>query len=205
MEVVCLDLEGVLVPEIWIAVAQKTQLEELKLTTRDISDYDELMNMRLDVINREGIVLQDIQEIILTLKPLEGALAFLSTLRSETQLVILSDTFDQFAAPLMKQLNWPSLFCNTLKVDEMDRIIGYRLRQNDGKRKAVESFRAMGLKVFAAGDSHNDVTMIQAAHSGMFFRAPKSIAQEFPHFPCIHSYEDLLEGVRVFLRSSRNI
>lgn len=199
MELVCLDLEGVLVPEIWIAVAKKTGLDELKLTTRDISDYDELMNYRLKILDREGILLKDIQEVIGTLEPLEGAKVFTEAVRSETQLVILSDTFEQFASPLMKKLDWPTLFCNTLKIDEAGRIAGYRLRQKDGKRRAVESFKAMGLRVFAAGDSYNDVSMIKTADAGMLFRAPESIKKEFPQFAGVEDHDGLLAGIRNFL------
>ncbi|OQX29349.1 MAG: phosphoserine phosphatase [Spirochaeta sp. LUC14_002_19_P3] len=202
MEVVCLDLEGVLVPEIWIAVAQKTKLDELKLTTRDISDYDELMNYRLKILDREKIHLGDIQAVIAGLEPLDGAAEFTAKLRSETQLIILSDTFEQFAAPLMKKLDWPTLFCNTLEVDNGGRIVGYRLRQQDGKRKAVESLRAMGLQVFAAGDSYNDVSMLKAAHAGMFFRAPEAIRKEYPHFPVADTHESLLQGIRGFIQSA---
>lgn len=199
MELVCLDLEGVLVPEIWIAVAEKTGIEELKLTTRDISDYDELMNRRLGILDREGIFLKDIQTVIETLEPLDGAGEFVRQLREESQLVILSDTFEQFAAPLMKKLDLPTLFCNTLIVEKNDRISDYRLRQTDGKRKAVEAFRSMGLRVFAAGDSYNDVTMLKAAHQGMLFRAPDSIKDEFPMFPAAENHEELYSGIQNFL------
>lgn len=201
MELVCLDLEGVLVPEIWIAVAEKTGIEELRLTTRDISDYDELMNHRLGILDREGILLEDIQQVIGTLEPLEGASAFVRLLREESQLVILSDTFEQFAAPLMMKLDLPTLFCNTLVVEENGRIAGYRLRQIDGKRKAVEAFRSMGLRVFAAGDSYNDVTMLKAAHQGMLFCAPDSIKEEFPVFGTAENHDELLSGIRNFLNS----
>ena len=200
MELVCLDLEGVLVPEIWIAVAEKTGIKELRLTTRDISDYDELMMRRLGVLDREGILLKDIQDVIGTLAPLEGALDFVRSLREETQLVVLSDTFEQFAAPLMRKLENPTLFCNTLEIED-GRIAGYRLRQSDGKRKAVEAFRNMGLRVFAAGDSYNDVSMIQAANGGMFFRAPESISEAFPQFPVAEEHSGLLKGIRDFLSS----
>ncbi len=199
MELVCLDLEGVLVPEIWIAVAEKTGIDELRLTTRDISDYDELMLRRLGILDREGILLKDIQNVIETLEPLEGALDFVRTVRAETQLVILSDTFSQFAAPLMRKLEYPTLFCNTLEIDDSGRIAGYRLRQSDGKRKAVEAFASMGLRIFAAGDSYNDVTMIKAARSGMFFRAPETIKTEFPEYPVVETHKDLLAGIREFL------
>jgi phosphoserine/homoserine phosphotransferase len=199
MELVCLDLEGVLVPEIWIAVAEKTGIEELRLTTRDISDYDELMNHRLGILDREQILLKDIQDVIGTLEPLDGAFEFTTQLRKESQLVILSDTFEQFASPLMRKLDLPTLFCNTLVVEENGRIAGYRLRQADGKRKAVEAFRSMGLRVFAAGDSYNDVTMLKAAHRGMLFRAPDSIKDEFPAFSAAETHSDLLTGIRNFL------
>ncbi len=201
MEAICLDLEGVLIPEIWIAVACKTQLDELKLTTRDIDNYDDLMNHRLNILHREGILLDDILEVINGLDPLDGALEFTAELRSETQLIILSDTFVQFAAPLMKKLDRPSLFCNTLEIDKNGRIIGYKLRQHDGKRRAVEAFRSMGLRVFAAGDSYNDVSMLQSAHTGMFFRAPKSIREQYPQFHGTDSYGELLAGIREFCLS----
>ena len=199
MELVCLDLEGVLVPEIWIAVSEKTGIKELRLTTRDISNYDELMAHRLGILDRHKIRLKDIQEVIGEITPLEGALEFTRQLRSETQLVILSDTFEQFATPLMRQLDLPTLFCNTLKVDKKDRIIGYTLRQPDGKRKAVEAFKSMGLRVFAAGDSYNDVSMLQAADQGMLFRAPDSIKDEFPQFHAAENHSDLLVGIHEFL------
>ncbi len=199
MELVCLDLEGVLVPEIWIAVAEKTGIEELRLTTRDISDYDELMNHRLGILDREQILLKDIQEVIGTLEPLDGAFEFTTQLRKESQLVILSDTFEQFASALMRKLDLPTLFCNTLVVEENGRIAGYRLRQADGKRKAVEAFRSMGLRVFAAGDSYNDLSMLKAAHRGMLFRAPDSIKDEFPAFSAAETHSELMLGIRNFL------
>ncbi len=200
MEVICLDLEGVLVPEIWIAVARDTRIDELKLTTRDISDYDELMNHRLEILNREGITLRHIQEVIAALDPFDDALEFIDQVRSETQLVILSDTFEQFASPLMCKLHWPTLFCNTLITDSSERILGYRLRQKDGKRKAVESFKAMGLRVFAAGDSFNDVSMLLSAHSGMLFRAPQAIREQYPQLPAAQFYGELIAEIRRFVR-----
>lgn len=199
MELVCLDLEGVLIPEIWIAVAEKTGIEELRLTTRDINDYDELMNHRLGILDRKKILLKDIQDVIRTLEPLDGAKEFTDQLRMESQLVILSDTFEQFAAPLMNKLSLPTLFCNTLVVEDNGRIAGYRLRQADGKRKAVEAFRSMGLRVFAAGDSYNDVTMLKAAHRAMLFRAPDSIKEEFPDFSAAETHSELMAGIRTFL------
>jgi phosphoserine/homoserine phosphotransferase len=201
MELVCLDLEGVLVPEIWIAVSEKTGIGELRLTTRDISDYDQLMSYRLGILDREGILLKDIQEVIGTLEPLDGALEFTRKLRSESQMVILSDTFEQFAAPLMRKLDLPTLFCNTLLVEESGRISGYRLRQTDGKRRAVEAFQNMGLRVFAAGDSYNDISMLKAADRGMLFRAPKAIRMEFPDFNPAETHEDMLSGIHDFLSS----
>jgi len=201
MELICLDLEGVLVPEIWIAVADKTGIEGLRLTTRDISDYDKLMNHRLGILNREGILLKDIQNVIGALEPLEGAYDFTRRLREIAQLVILSDTFEQFAAPLMRKLDLPTLFCNTLVVEDNGRIAGYRLRQADGKRKAVEAFRSMGLRVFAAGDSYNDVTMLKAAQQGMLFRAPVSIKEEFPAFTTAETHDELFSGICNFLNA----
>ncbi len=199
MDLVCFDLEGVLVPEIWIAVAEKTGLEELRLTTRDISNYHELMRHRLGILDREGLTLQNIQDVIETLEPLEGALEFTRTVRSRTQMVILSDTFEQFAFPLMRKLEMPTLFCNTLQTEPSGRISGYRLRQEDGKRRAVEAFRSMGMRVFAAGDSYNDVSMLKAAHKGMFFRAPESIRTEFPGIASAELFPELQKEIMLFL------
>ena len=159
------------------------------------------MNYRLGILDREGILLKDIQEVIDTLEPLEGAYDFTTRLREETQLVILSDTFEQFAAPLLRKLALPTLFCNTLVVEDNGRIAGYRLRQVDGKRKAVEAFRSMGLRVFAAGDSYNDVSMLKAAHQAMLFRAPESIKEEFPAFSAAETHDELLSGILNFLNA----
>ena len=200
MELICLDLEGVLVPEIWIAFSDKTGIDELKLTTRDISDYDELMNYRLKILEREGLLLKDIQAVIETLQPLEGAVDFVNKVRENYQLIILSDTFTQFAAPLMKKLNYPTLFCNSLSVDSDGHISGYRLRQKDGKRKAVEGFKNMGFRVFAAGDSYNDVTMIKTADKGAFFKAPDSIKNEFPEYSAAESHEELYSEIENFFK-----
>ena len=199
MKLVCLDLEGVLVPEIWINVALKTGIEELKLTTRDIPDYDVLMNKRLGILKEHNLKLKDIQEVISTMDPLPGAYEFSMALRSRTQLIILSDTFDQFAAPLMKKLDWPTLFCNTLIVDDKNRISGYRLRQKDGKKKAIEAFHSAGFKILAAGDSYNDLTMIQSADKGLFFRSPSSIRLENPDIKAVEEYKDLLAAINGFL------
>jgi len=190
MHMVCLDLEGVLVPEIWINFAEKTGIEELRLTTREVPDYDVLMKGRLAILKEHGLTLSDIQGVIGTLSPLEGALEFLNSLRKKTQVVILSDTFTEFAKPLMEKLLWPSIFCNSLVVDNADMIVGYTLRQQDGKRKAVQALQAIGFTVFAAGDSYNDLTMIKSADSGALFRAPERIRNEEPQLPHAVTYAD---------------
>ncbi|ORC35993.1 phosphoserine phosphatase [Marispirochaeta aestuarii] len=191
MRVVCLDLEGVLVPEIWINVAEKTGIEELRLTTRDIPDYDVLMKKRLGILDEHSLTLKDIQEVISSMSPLPGAGDFLEELRSEYQVIILSDTFDQFASPLMRQLRWPTLFCNTLEVDDAHRITGYRLRQQDGKRKAVEALRSLNMRIIASGDSYNDISMLSSAHAGVLFRPPENIIAEYPEFPVTREYGEL--------------
>ena len=185
--IVTLDLEGVLVPEIWIAFAEKTGIEQLKLTTRDIPDYDELMTSRLAILNEHGLKLADIQEVIGTLAPLEGAKAFLDELRSITQVVILSDTFLEFAKPLMEQLAWPTIFCHDLEIDAEGRVANYRLRQPDQKRKAVAAFRSLNFRVIAAGDSYNDTTMLGEADTGFLFRSPDNVKAEFPQFGPLRS------------------
>ncbi|MBM3824268.1 MAG: bifunctional phosphoserine phosphatase/homoserine phosphotransferase ThrH [Verrucomicrobia bacterium] len=193
--IVTLDLEGVLVPEIWIAFAEKTGIAELRLTTRDVPDYDVLMRGRLEILDRHGLKLRDIQEVIGTLRPLEGAKAFLDELRSLSQVIILSDTFEQFAQPLMQQLGWPTLFCHRLQV-ENGRIVGYLLRQPDQKRKSVAALKALNYKVIAAGDSFNDTTMLAEADAGFLFHAPESIQKQFPQFPAMEEYGDLLARIR---------
>ena len=193
--IVCLDLEGVLVPEIWIAVAEKTGIKELQLTTRDIPDYDVLMQGRLKILAQHHLGLKDIQDVIATLRPLEGAGEFLDELRSLTQVIILSDTFQQFAAPLMKQLGWPTIFCHNLEV-EKGRITGYKLRQPNQKQRAVEALRDLNYQVVAAGDSFNDTTMLGAAHVGYLFRSPESIQKQFPQFEAIEEYPELMARVR---------
>lgn len=200
MKLVCLDLEGVLVPEIWINVAERTGIEELRLTTRDISDYDVLMNKRLGILKEKGLKLKDITDVIGTMDPLPGGLDFIEELRSLTQVIILSDTFEEFASPLMNKLHWPTLFCNNLIIDAEGNVSGYELRQQDGKRKAIEAFRSTGCHIFAAGDSYNDVTMIQKADKGAFFRAPDSIKSEFPDYPSVKEYSELLDLVKDFLK-----
>ena len=190
--IVTLDLEGVLVPEIWIAFAEKTGIEQLKLTTRDIPDYDELMTGRLAILNEHGLKLADIQEVIGTLAPLEGAKAFLDELRSNAQVVILSDTFLEFAKPLMEQLAWPTIFCHDLEIDAEGRVANYRLRQPDQKRKAVAAFRSLNYRVIAAGDSYNDTTMLGEADTGFLFRSPDNVKAEFPQFRSAEEYDELM-------------
>ena len=194
--IVTLDLEGVLVPEIWIAFAEKTGIEQLKLTTRDIPDYDELMTGRLAILNEHGLKLADIQEVIGTLAPLEGAKAFLDELRSITQVVILSDTFLEFAKPLMEQLAWPTIFCHDLEIDAEGRVAKYRLRQPDQKRKSVAAFHSLNYRVIAAGDSYNDTTMLGEADTGFLFRSPDNVKAEFPQFRSAEEYDELMGLIR---------
>ena len=200
MEIVCLDLEGVLVPEIWIAFAEKTGIRELKRTTRDEPDYDKLMKWRMGILREHGLTLSDIQDTISRISPLEGAKDFLDKVRSITQVVILSDTFKEFASPLMKQLGWPTILCTSLEVDSFDMLTGMRLRQKDGKRKAVEGFRAMGFRTFAAGDSYNDLTMIHTADKGCLFRAPENILNEEPDLKLCTSYDEFYREIEAFVR-----
>ena len=190
----CLDLEGVLVPEIWIAFAKQTGIEKLRLTTRDIPDYDALMRGRLKILDEHKLKLEDIQKVIREIKPLEGAKDFLAWLKSEFQVIILSDTFYQFAGPLMAQLDYPALFCNELVAAGDGRITGYRLRQADGKTKAVAALQSMNFQVIAAGDSYNDTGMLKQADAGIFFRPPESITKEFPQFPVTHQYDEMKQA-----------
>ena len=192
--IVTLDLEGVLVPEIWIAVAERTGIEELRRTTRDEPDYDVLMRYRLDILEANGLTMSLIEDVIAGLSPLEGARDFLDALRARTQVVILSDTFEQFGAPLMRHLGMPTLLCHRLVVED-DRITGYRLRMADQKRHAVEAFRSLNYRVVASGDSYNDSAMLGAAHAGFWFHAPPAIAAEFPQFPATDDYDTLLAAI----------
>lgn len=180
--VVCLDLEGVLVPEIWIAVAERTGIDALRLTTRDIADYDELMRHRLRVLDEHSLRLSDIQEVIATLRPLDGAVELLTQLRQTHQVIILSDTFEEFAKPLMAQLNWPTLFCHSLKVTD-DRIVDYTLRLPDQKRRSVEALQGLNFTVFAGGDSFNDLSMIAQADHGVLFCPPQNLIEAHPELP----------------------
>ena len=187
----CLDLEGVLVPEIWINVAEATGIGELRLTTRDIADYDLLMKRRLAILDRHHLRLPDIQAVIGKMAPLEGAMEFLGWLRERCQVIILSDTFDQFAHPLMKQLGWPTLFCNTLEVDQSGRITNYHLRLPEQKRQSVTALKSLRFNVVAVGDSYNDTSMLAEAEAGILFRPPDTIIKEFPQFPVTRTYPEL--------------
>ena len=191
MILACLDLEGVLVPEIWIAVAERTGIDALRRTTRDEPDYDKLMRGRLEILDTNGLGLPDIQDAIRTLDPLAGAGEFLDWLRERFQVMILSDTFYGFAAPLMRKLGNPTLFCHDLDVDPGGRIRGYRLRMADQKRESVQAFRALNFRVIAAGDSYNDTSMLGAADRGILFRPPDNVIAEFPQFPLTTSYDEL--------------
>ena len=193
--IVTLDLEGVLVPEIWIAVAEKTGIKELRRTTRDEPDYDKLMRGRLKILDQHGLELTDIQSVIGALRPLEGALEFLNELRSLTQVIILSDTFEQFAAPLMRQLGWPTLLCHRLVV-ENDRILDYALRIPEQKQKAVAALKLLNYHVISAGDSFNDTAMLAEANVGFLFRAPENVKKQFPQFRAVEEYKDLLTLIR---------
>jgi phosphoserine/homoserine phosphotransferase len=196
--IVTLDMEGVLTPEIWIAVAEKTKIPELRRTTRDEPDYDKLMRYRIEILDRHGIKLSDIQSVIGTLLPLPGAKGFLDELRSFVQVIILSDTFEQFAAPLMKQLNWPTLFCHRLIV-ENDRIAGYQLRQPNQKQKSVAALKSLNYHVISAGDSYNDTAMLLEADAGFLIHAPEKVKNEFPQFKAVDSHADLLKLIKAAL------
>lgn len=191
MELACLDLEGVLVPEIWIEFAKATGIEELKATTRDIPDYDVLMKQRLRILEQHKLGLKEIQDVIATLKPLDGAVEFVDWLRERFQVIILSDTFYEFSQPLMRQLGFPTLLCHRLNVDERGMVVGYTLRQRDPKRQSVLALKTLYYRVIAAGDSYNDTTMLGEADQGILFHAPQNVIEQFPQFPAVHTYEDL--------------
>ena len=200
MNLVCLDLEGVLVPEIWVAVAEKTGRPELRRTTRDEPDYDKLMHYRLELLDKHGITLPQIQEVIGSLRPLEGALEFMQWLRARTQVIILSDTFEQFAAPLMRQLGWPTLLCHELIVEPRGRISGYQLRMPDQKRRAVEALRGLNYHIIAAGDSHNDLAMLQSANHGILFCPTDAFAAANPQFPVTRDHAALRVEIEKLLK-----
>ncbi|MBX3303709.1 MAG: bifunctional phosphoserine phosphatase/homoserine phosphotransferase ThrH [Nitrospira sp.] len=197
---VCLDLEGVLVPEIWINVAVKTGIEELRVTTREMPDYDTLMTQRLKILDRHHLKINDIQGVIAKMGPLEGAAEFVAWLRERCQVVILSDTFYQFAEPLMRQLGFPTLFCNQLEIDGSGRIIAYHMRMMDPKRHAVAAFKSLNFRTIAAGDSYNDTAMLAEADAGFFFRPPEHLPKEFPQFPVTESYSELQQLFSEFAR-----
>jgi len=199
LEVACLDLEGVLVPEIWIDFAERTGIEELRATTRDIPDYDVLMQQRLRLLREHGLGLPDIQEVIAGMSPMDGAREFIDWLRERFQVVILSDTFYEFSQPLMRQLGFPTLFCHRLVADDSGMIIDYRIRQKDPKRQCVKAFHGLNYRVIAAGDSYNDTTMLSEADAGILFKAPDNVIAEFPQFPAVHTYRELSEA---FIRAS---
>ena len=190
--IVTLDMEGVLTPEIWIAVADKTGVKELRLTTRDIPDYDVLMRGRLKLLDQHGLKLSDIQNVIGSLRPLEGALEFLRELRAMVQVVILSDTFEQFAQPLLRQLEWPTLLCHRLEVKD-DRVVDYKIRIPEQKKKAVAAFKSMNYRVIAGGDSYNDTAMLGEADVGILFRSPDNVRREFPQFKAVETYPDFMK------------
>ena len=191
MQLACLDLEGVLVPEIWIEFSKRTGIPELSRTTREEPDYDKLMRGRLAILEQHKLGLPDIQKVIAEMGPLPGARACLDWLRERFQVVILSDTFYEFAAPLMRQLGWPTLLCHRLEIDATGRICGYRLRMPDQKRAAVQAFHALRFRVIAAGDSYNDVAMLAEADAGILFRPPENVVREFPRFPVAHDYDTM--------------
>ncbi len=195
MNIVCLDLEGVLVPEIWINVANKTNTKELLLTTRDISNYDNLMKYRLNILKEKNIKYHDIFEIINSLEPLDGAIDFLNTLKQKYQVIILSDTYYEFAMPLMKKLNYPTLFCHKLVIDKNDCIIDYKLRIKNSKKNAVKRLKQLNFKVIASGDSYNDIEMLKTAHKGILFCPPDNVIRDFSYFPITRNYQELLKEI----------
>lgn len=196
MNIVCLDMEGVLVPEIWITFANETGIEELKKTTRDEPDYDKLMNYRLNILKEHGLGLKEIQETIEKIDPMPGAKEFLDQLREITQVIILSDTFTQFAQPLMKKLGWPTIFCNTLEVDEDGTITGYKMRCEKSKLTTVKALQSCGFQTIASGDSFNDLGMIQASKAGFLFKSTEQIKKDYPQFPAFDQYDQLLEAIK---------
>jgi len=199
MYIVCPDLEGILVPEIWISVSERTGIKELRLTTRDIPDYDQLMRRRLEILKREALRITDIQKVIQSMSPLDGAIEFLEWIRERFQLILVSDTFVEFAGPLLEKLKRPTLFCNSLILDVDGTIIDYRLRQKDGKRHVVKALKDLGYKVIAIGDSYNDTTMLSEANESILFRPPENIKKEFTSFPVIESYEDLKAELKKYI------
>ncbi len=199
MYVVCSDLEGVFVPEIWINVAEQTGIKELKLTTRDINDYNKLMERRLEILKENNLTIHDIRKVISGIKPLPGAIEFLKWLRSQVQLILVSDTFTEFADPLMEQLGRPTLLCNNLSIDVSGRITGYNLRQKDGKKKVAAAIQSLNYKVIAVGDSYNDISMIRQADIGILYSPPRNVTDDNPDLPVISSYGQLKNFISVEL------
>ena len=199
MNIVCLDLEGVLVPEIWIAFAEATGIPELKRTTRDETDYDKLMNYRIGILKEHGLGLKEIQETIATIDPLPGAKKFLDELRSITQVIIISDTFTQFASPLMEKLGWPTIFCNTLEVAENGEITGFRMRCEQSKLTTVKALQSIGYDTIASGDSHNDLGMITASKAGFLFKSTEQIKADYPELPAFEEYDELMAAIKAAL------
>ena len=199
MNIVCLDLEGVLVPEIWIAFSEASGIPELRRTTRDEPDYNKLMNFRLGILKEHGLGLKEIQDTIARIDPMPGAKEFLDALRAETQVIILSDTFTQFASPLMKKLGWPTLFCNELEVAESGEVTGFRMRCEKSKLSTVKALQSVGFETIAAGDSFNDLGMIQASKAGFLFRSTPQIQKDHPELPAFEEYDDLLNAIRAAL------
>jgi len=197
--IIAFDLEGVFLPEIWIAVAERTGLSELRRTTRDEPDYDKLMHERMDILAHNGLTLADIQQVIAGMDPLPGAVEFLAWMRQHSQMVIITDSFYEFVAPFLPKLGWPTVFAHTLSVDERGMMIGYRLRVSNGKRKAIEAFSALGFRTAAVGDSYNDTAMLGAAERGILFRPPDNVIREFPHFPVTRTYAELRAEIERFL------
>jgi len=191
MFVVCSDLEGVWVPEVWINVAEKTGIEALRFTTRDIKDYNELMRYRLKILDEHNLTLKDIQNVISTIKPLDGAMEMINWLKQVTRLIMVSDTFEEFAEPLMAQLEYPTLFCHSLEVNENNQIIDYKLRQKDPKRQVVKALKSMNFTVIALGDSYNDISMLQEADKAFLYRPPQNVVKDFPEFPVADNYTDM--------------
>ena len=201
MHIVCTDLEGVFTPEIWINVAEKTGIEELRLTTRDIPDYDVLMRKRLAILDDKRLKLKDITDVIETMQPLEGAVTFLNWLRAQTQVIIVSDTYIEFAKPLMQKLGWPTLLCHNLTIGPEGTILDYNLRQKDSKFRAVSALKTLNFKVLSIGDSYNDITMLTEADHGFLYRPPENVTQEFPHFPVSHTYDELKAKIEPVLHN----
>ena len=200
MQIACLDLEGVLVPEIWIEFSQRTGIAELARTTRDEPDYEKLMRGRIEILNRRSLGLPDIQKVVAEMRPLEGAREFLDWLRGHCQVIILSDTYYEFAAPLMRQLGYPTLFCNELVIDKAGRVRDFRLRMREQKRESVRALKALNFHTIAAGDSYNDTAMLAAAHAGILFCPPQKVIDEFPQYPVVRSYAELRREIEAASR-----